>query len=289
MTTGISKVGVVGCGIMGAGFAEICVLAGVDVIVAVSHANGLERGRQRVLRSIDNGVRKGRIAPERRDEALARLSFTTDLTALFDRGLVLEAVPEREEAKIEVFAILDKVVEAEEAVLASVTSSLPIVRMAQATRRPGNVVGLHFFNPPAVLPLVEVVGSLLTAEETCAAAESFVVGVLGKQVIRCQDRPGFVVNALLVPYLLAAARMVESGFATAPDIDKGMTLGCSHPMGPLALIDLIGTDTVVAAGHAMYDEFKDHAYAPPIILVRMVEAGRLGRKSGRGFYEYPKR
>ncbi|QWF78534.1 3-hydroxybutyryl-CoA dehydrogenase [Amycolatopsis sp. CA-230715] len=282
----ITKVGVVGCGVMGAGFAETCVRAGLDVIVVASSPASIDRGRARVRKSLDGAVRKGKLAEAERDAALDRLAFTSELLDLRDRELVLEAVPEHEPTKLEVFAALDKVVEVENAVLASITSSIPIVRLATATGRAEHVLGLHFFNPAPVLPLVEVIGSLLTGEETLARTQSFVTGVLGKQVIRSKDRSGFVVNALLVPYLLAAVRMLESGFATAEDIDKGMTLGCAHPMGPLALIDLIGADTIVSVGEALYDEFREPLYAPPPLLVRMVDAGLLGKKVGRGFYDY---
>jgi 3-hydroxybutyryl-CoA dehydrogenase len=278
---------VVGCGVMGAGFAELCVRAGVDVLVAASGPDAVDRCRDRVVNSIDRGVSKGRITESDRVAALERLSFTGSLTDLADRQLVLEAVPEHEPTKLEVFTALDKVVEDPTAIFASITSSIPIVRLARATGRASHVVGLHLFNPAQVLPLVELIGSLLTDESTCIRTASFATGVLRKQVIRSADRSGFVVNALLVPYLLAAVRMVESGFASASDIDKGMTLGCAHPTGPLALVDLIGVDTVVAVGQALYDEFREQMYAPPPLLSRMVEAGLLGRKTGRGFYDYP--
>ncbi|RKR91910.1 3-hydroxyacyl-CoA dehydrogenase [Micromonospora pisi] len=284
--TAISRVGVVGCGVMGAGFAEVCVRSGVDVLVAVSGPDALVRGRDRVTRSLAGAVRKGRITEAERDAALARLSFTVGLLDLADRELVLEAVPEHEPTKLEVFSALDKIVEDREAILASITSSIPIVRLARATDRAGYVVGLHLFNPAPVLPLVELTGSLLTHESTCARAASFATDVLHKEVIRSTDRSGFVVNALLIPYLMSAVRMVESGFASASDIDKGMTRGCAHPTGPLALVDLIGVDTVVAVGKSLYEEFKEQLYAPPPLLVRMLEAGLLGRKSGRGFYDY---
>ncbi|MGI5183702.1 3-hydroxybutyryl-CoA dehydrogenase [Dactylosporangium sp. CA-152071] len=286
--SGIAKVGVVGCGTMGAGFAESCVLAGVDVVVAVSRPESVTAGRERILASMDRAARKGRLTAGQVAAAGERLTVTADLDELGDRDLVLEAVPERESLKAEVFAALDKITDGRDTILASITSSIPIVRLARATSRPGRVIGLHFFNPVPALPLVELVGSLLTDEQVCARSETFVSEVLGKQVIRSKDRAGFVVNALLIPYLLAAVRMVESGFSTAADIDRGMTLGCAHPMGPLALIDLIGVDTVVAVGHALYDEFKEPLFAPPASLVRMAEAGLLGKKTGTGFYEYPR-
>lgn len=193
---------------------------------------------------------------------------------------------ETEELKVETFALLDKVVEAEDALLASNTSSIPIMKLAMATNRPEQVVGIHFFNPVPVLPLVEVVSSLLTNPETTERAASFATEVLGKEVIHSQDRAGFIVNALLVPYLLSAVRMLESGFATKEDIDAGMVKGCAHPMGPLALTDLVGLDTTLLVANSLYEEFKEPLYAPPPLLARMVDAGLLGRKVGRGFYEY---
>jgi 3-hydroxybutyryl-CoA dehydrogenase len=237
-------------------------------------------------RSLANGVRRGKIAEADRAAILDRVSFTTDLNDLADRQLVLETVPENEYTKLGVFGTLSKVIEDPDVILASNTSSIPIMKLCRATDRPGQVLGLHFFNPAPVLPLVEVISSLLTDDRACAVAEAFVVDVLGKQVIRASDRAGFVVNALLIPYLLSAIRMLESGFATAHDIDKGMTLGCAHPVGPLALIDLIGLDTVAAVGNALYEEFKEPMYAVPPLLSRMVDGGMLGKKTGRGFHPY---
>ncbi|MCU0260577.1 MAG: 3-hydroxybutyryl-CoA dehydrogenase, partial [Ilumatobacteraceae bacterium] len=221
-----------------------------------------------------------------RDAAIAALSFTTDLADLGDRLLVVEAVVEDEATKVEVFSILDKVVSDDRAILASNTSSIPIMKLGIATGRPEQVVGIHFFNPVPVLRLVELVTSLLTSDETAGRAEQFATDVLHKRVIRSQDRAGFVVNALLIPYLLSAIRMMESGFATADDIDTGMVEGCNHPMGPLRLSDLIGLDTTLAVAESLYEEFKEPLYAPPPLLSRMVEAGLLGRKTGRGFYDY---
>lgn len=212
--------------------------------------------------------------------------FSGSLDDLADRQLVVEAVVENADAKTEVFAALDKIVEDPEAILATNTSSIPVMRLGMATHRADRVLGLHFFNPVPVLPLVEVVASLHTAPEAVTAVEEFATGTLGKTVVRSQDRAGFVVNALLIPYLLAAVRMAESGFATAADVDAGMELGCAHPMGPLKLADLIGLDTVAAIAESLYDEFKEPLYAPPPLLQRMVEAGLLGRKSGRGFHTY---
>jgi 3-hydroxybutyryl-CoA dehydrogenase len=213
------------------------------------------------------------------------LRFTTDLGEFADRQLVLEAVPESEALKLDVFATLDKVV-ADDAVLASNTSAIPIMKLAMATGRPEQVLGLHFFSPVPVLKLVELVTSLLTSAGAAATARAFAEEALGKRVITSKDRAGFIVNSLLIPYLVAAVRMLESGFATAEDIDAGMVLGCAHPMGPLALADLIGLDTTMAVAQSLYEEFKEPLYAPPPLLSRMVDAGLLGRKRGRGFYSY---
>jgi 3-hydroxybutyryl-CoA dehydrogenase len=199
---------------------------------------------------------------------------------------VIEAVAEVEDLKVEVFGLLDKIVESDGAILASNTSSIPIMKLAMATARPESVVGIHFFNPVPVMSLVELVTSLLTSEDTADRARAFAVDVLGKRVIHSQDRAGFVVNALLIPYLLSAIRMLESGFATAEDIDVGMVEGCAHPMGPLALTDLIGLDTTMAVADSLYEEFKEPLYAAPPLLSRMVDAGLLGRKTKRGFYDY---
>jgi 3-hydroxybutyryl-CoA dehydrogenase len=282
----IEKVGVVGCGLMGSGIAEAAARAGLDVHVVDLDAAALERGRERIGGSISRAQKAGKLAESDAEAALARISFSTDIGSLADRQLVVEAVVESESEKIAVFEALDKVVEAPAAVLASNTSSIPIMKLAMATGRPSQVIGIHFFNPVPVLPLVELVTSLLTSDETVATAQGFATEQLGKQVIRSQDRAGFIVNALLIPYILSAVRMLESGFATADDIDLGMVKGCAHPMGPLALADLIGLDTTMAVANSLYQEFKEPLYAPPPLLARMVEAGLLGRKSGRGFYEY---
>jgi 3-hydroxybutyryl-CoA dehydrogenase len=284
----ISRVGVVGAGLMGSGIAEVCARAGLDVLVSEVTAAALEAGRTRVTKSLDRGVRNGKLSEADRDAAVSRLTFTTDLGDFADREFVVEAVAEHEPTKLEVFATLDKVVTAPDAVLASNTSSIPIMKLAMATKRPQQVVGVHFFNPVPVLKLVELIPSLLTGEDTQTRAEEFVTTALGKTVVRSQDRAGFVVNALLIPYLLSAIRMFESGFASAEDIDNGMVLGCAHPMGPLALTDLIGLDTTKAVAESMYAEFKEPLYSPPPLLLRMVDAGLLGKKSGRGFHEYAK-
>ena len=280
------RIGVVGSGLMGSGIAEVCARAGLDVIVREIDAGAAEAGQKRLTKSLDRGISSGKLTEAERDAALGTVSFTTDLGDLADRQLVIEAAVEDETLKVGIFKELDKVVVDERAVLASNTSSIPIMKLGIATARPEQVIGIHFFNPVPVLRLVELVTSLMTSPETVAAADAFATDVLHKQVIRSKDRAGFVVNALLIPYLLSAIRMMESGFATAEDIDTGMVEGCNHPMGPLHLTDLIGLDTTLAVAQSLYEEFKEPLYAPPPMLSRMVEAGLLGRKSGRGFYDY---
>jgi 3-hydroxybutyryl-CoA dehydrogenase len=282
----LARVGVVGCGLMGSGIAEVAARAGRDVAVVELDAAAAERGLARIEASLETAVARGKLADADRTAALDRILVTHDRDALADRELVIEAVVEDEATKVATFTALDDVVAAGDAVLASNTSSIPIMKLAMATRRPEAVVGLHFFNPVPVLKLVELVPSLLTAVGTIDRAEGFAVEVLGRRVIRSQDRAGFVVNALLIPYLLSAVRMLESGFATADDIDAGMVEGCAHPMGPLHLADLIGLDTTMAVAESLYEEFKEPLYAPPPLLSRMVDAGLLGRKTGRGFYDY---
>lgn len=286
MSRDIRRVGVLGCGLMGAGIAEVCARAGVDVVVVESDDDALVRGRRRLTGSLDRAVVARKLSETDRNSALERLSFVTDLEAFADRQLIVEAVPEVMDIKLDAFRAIDRIVKDPNAILASNTSSIPIVRLAAVTDRPEQVLGLHFFNPVPVLRLVEVVSSLLTGSTTLARAQSFAGDVLGKRVIRSQDRAGFIVNALLVPYMLSAIRMLESGFATAEDIDTGMVEGCAHPMGPLRLTDLIGLDTTLHVANSLYDEFKEPLHAPPPLLLRMVEAGLLGRKSGRGFFEY---
>ncbi|MFC9978238.1 3-hydroxybutyryl-CoA dehydrogenase [Gordonia sp. NPDC127522] len=282
----ISRVGVVGAGQMGAGIAEVCARAHADVLVYEYSRELVVAGRARILRSLDRGVSSGKLTERERDQASMRLRFTTDLGDFADRHLVCEAVVEDEAVKTEIFAQLDKVVTDPGAVLASNTSSIPIMKLGMATQNTARVIGMHFFNPVPVLPLVELVTTLTTAPEIVERAETFAHDVLGKQVVRSADRSGFVVNALLVPYLLSSIRMVESGVATVDDIDKAMVLGCAHPMGPLKLADLVGLDTIKAIADRMYEEFKEPLYAPPPLLLRMVEAGRLGKKADHGFYRY---
>ena len=282
----IARVGVVGCGQMGAGIAEVCARAGLDVMVAETTGEALEIGRTRLFNSLAKAAERGKITEDEREATQARLGFTTDLGEFADRDLVIEAVVENEQVKTEIFQVLDQVVTRPDAILASNTSSIPIMKLAMATQRPEAVVGMHFFNPVPVMRLVEVVTSLLTSDEARARVDEFAEGVLHKRVIDAQDRAGFIVNSLLIPYILSAIRMLESGFATAEDIDTALVRGAAHPQGPLALADLIGLDTVRAIAETMYEEFKEPAYAPPPLLTRMVDAGLLGRKSGRGFFPY---
>ncbi|MDT7760411.1 MAG: 3-hydroxybutyryl-CoA dehydrogenase [Mycobacterium sp.] len=284
--TNIERVGVVGAGQMGAGIAEVSLRAGVDVLIYEPTEALVTAGRDRITKSLERGVSKGKLTEAERDEALARLNVATSLADLSDRQLVIEAIVEDEAVKAKVFAELDEVITDPDAVLASNTSSIPIMKIAAATKNPGRVLGLHFFNPVPVLPLVELVGTLVTTDAAIARTEQFASSVLGKQVVRCADRSGFVVNALLVPYLLSAVRMAEAGVATVEDIDKAIVAGLSHPMGPLRLSDLIGLDTLKLIADKMFEEFKESLYGPPPLLQRMVEAGQLGKKSGKGFYTY---
>jgi 3-hydroxybutyryl-CoA dehydrogenase len=282
----ITRVGVVGGGLMGSGIAEVCARAGLPVTVVETGGRAVDAARHRLEASLKRAVRSGKLDADDLAEVEARISVVDDMTALATSDLVIEAVAENETVKTAVFTQLDQVVKSDEAILASNTSSIPIMKLGTATSRPEQVIGVHFFNPVPVLNLVELVPSLMTSDGTRQRIEQFVGDVLGKQTILCQDRAGFVVNALLVPYLLSAIRMLESGFASAEDIDTGMVAGCAHPMGPLRLADLIGLDTVKAIAESMYAEFKEPLYSPPPLLCRMVDAGLLGRKSARGFHVY---
>jgi 3-hydroxybutyryl-CoA dehydrogenase len=281
----VESIGVIGCGLMGSGIAEVFARTGATVLVHEVSKDAAALGRSRIERSLERGLVAGKLTAEEAAGALDRITFDTDLGALGPVGVCVEAATEDDDLKVELFRRLDKVVESPTAILATNTSSVPIMKLGTVTTRPTHVVGIHFFNPVPVLPLVEIVPSLLTSPETVRRAQVIAEG-LGKTVIRSQDRAGFIVNALLVPYLLSAVRMVESGFASCEDIDAGMVEGCAHPMGPLRLTDLIGVDTVAAIANSLYDEFKEPLYSPPPLLSRMVDAGLLGRKSGRGFYEY---
>lgn len=280
------SIGVVGGGIMGSGIAETCARQGSPVRVVELDPQRAAGVEARVRRSVERAVASGKLSEERANATLGAIEVETDLRSLSDRNLVIEAITEDESAKTAVFRELDEVVDDPAAILASNTSSIPIMKLAACTSRPKNVIGLHFFNPVPVMKLVELVPSLITSEDTTARCDQFVSDTLGKHAIRCEDRAGFIVNSLLVPYILAAVRMFESGFATMADIDTGMVEGCGHPMGPLALCDLIGLDTVAAVAQSLYEEFKEPLYAPPPLLSRMVDAGLLGRKAGRGFYGY---
>jgi 3-hydroxybutyryl-CoA dehydrogenase len=253
-------------------------------VVVESSDDRAKAGLDRLERSLHRAAAKGKI--DSAEEVLRRLRVVTELTELTDRQIVVEAIVEDEQAKVELFRQLDKIVASPEAILASNTSSIPIMKLGVVTSRPHHVLGIHFFNPVPVLSLVELVPSLLTADDVTEQARHFVEGTLGKVAIDSQDRAGFVVNALLIPFVLSAIRMLESGFATAEDIDKGLVLGAAHPQGPLALADLIGLDTTKAVAESLYEEFKEPLYAAPPLLQRMVDAGLLGRKTGRGFYTY---
>ena len=275
----------VGSGIMGAGIAEVAARSGCEVVVREVTAELAEAGRAKIAASLDRAVTRGKLAAADRDATLDRIRTTTSLDDLADRDLVIEAIVEDEPTKTALYRELSGVVRPD-CVLASNTSSIPISRLAAAAQRPERVLGMHFFNPVPVLPLVELVPSLRTGQSTVDTARAFAEGRLGKKTVLCKDRAGFVVNALLVPYLLAAIRMVEAGVATAEDVDTAMVAGANHPIGPLALTDLIGLDTTAAVAVSMYEEFKEPLYAAPPLLLRMVEAGLLGRKSGQGFFSY---
>jgi 3-hydroxybutyryl-CoA dehydrogenase len=284
----MERVGVVGCGLMGSGIAEVTARAGADVVVIELDRDAVAAGQERVERSLSRAVAAGKVPAEEADQARANLSFSTDFSRLTDRQIVIEAVAEDEQVKVDVFKTLDQVVTDPDAVLATNTSSIPIIKLAMATSRPQQVIGMHFFNPVPVLKLVELISSLLTSPVTTARVHAYATDTLKKKVITSPDRAGFVVNALLIPYLLSAVRMLESGFASAEDIDTGMVVGCAHPLGPLALTDLIGLDTTLAVAESLYEEFKEPHLAPPPLLSRMTQAGLLGRKTGQGFYSYKK-
>jgi 3-hydroxybutyryl-CoA dehydrogenase len=278
-------VGVVGGGIMGSGIAEVAARSGCDVVIREVNAAACDVAQRRIERSLDKAVRSGKLPEADREATVDRLRYVTELDEFADRDIVIEAVIEEEMLKSEIFRTLGKVTTST-CLLASNTSSIPIMKLAAVTTHPERVIGMHFFNPVPVLPLVELVPSLATSAQTLELARAFAGDRLGKHTVIGKDRAGFVVNALLIPYLLAAIRMVETGFATAEDVDVAMVSGCAHPMGPLALVDLIGLDTTAAVANSMYAEFKEPLYAPPPLLLRMVEGGRLGRKTGQGFYTY---
>lgn len=282
----IARLGVVGGGLMGSGITEVGARAGLSVVTVEVDDAAARRAADRVGSSLRRAEQRGKLTADDVAATLERITFTAELDALADRDLVVEAASEDERTKLELFRTLGSVLESDDAVLASNTSSIPIVKLGAVSGRADRVMGVHFFNPAPVMRLVELIPSLTTSPETLQRMQAFVSDTLGKEPIEATDRAGFVVNSLLVPYLLSAIRMYEAGYASAADIDSGMVLGCGHPMGPLALADLIGLDTVRAIGVSMYDEFKEPLYSPPPVLDRMVEAGLLGKKSGHGFYPY---
>jgi 3-hydroxybutyryl-CoA dehydrogenase len=280
----VAQIGVVGAGFMGSGIAESAARAGVGVTLYEPDAAPLEHSRSSIEGSVARAVKRGKLGEDEAGALVERIAWSTDLGALSEAELVVEAIVEDEGVKTRTFAALDDVVDPE-AILASNTSSIPIAGLAAATGRPDRVLGLHFFSPVPVMKLVEVVVGLDTSEQTVARAAGFAAQI-GKTAIKTKDRSGFIVNFLLVPYLMAAVRMYEDGFASREDIDDGMKLGCGHPMGPLTLCDFIGLDVLYSVCDSLYEEFKRDEYAPPPLMKRMVVSGHLGRKTGRGFYEY---
>jgi 3-hydroxybutyryl-CoA dehydrogenase len=281
----MTQLGVVGGGTMGAGIAEVAIRAGDDVLVLERDDAAADAARARIDKSLARGVAKGKISEDDAQQALDRLRLTTAVKDFGDRELVIEALPEVESLKVGFFAELDKVT-APEAILATNTSSIPIIRVAKDVADPSRVVGVHFFNPVPVMPLVEIISSLASSSEAVETVTAYARDHLGKKTIQAGDRGGFVVNALLVPYLVSAIRMYESGYASKEDIDTGMINGCAHPMGPLTLTDTIGLDVILDVTESLYQEFREPHLAPPPLLQRMVEAGYLGKKSGKGFYDY---
>jgi 3-hydroxybutyryl-CoA dehydrogenase len=282
----IERVGIVGGGQMGGGIAEVCAKAGLDVIVVEMTAELADRSRSAVERSLARALERGKIDEAGRASALGNMTFTTDLDVFRDRDLVIEAVVENLDVKRDLFAKIDEIVDSRDAILASNTSSIPITQIATATTRPQSVIGMHFFNPAPVMPLVEIISTVVSDESVADRASRFASDILGKTVVRAKDRAGFIVNKLLCPYIFEAIRMYEEGLATKEDIDTAMVNGVGYPMGPLTLSDLIGNDTMLAVADAFMEEYQDPRYAAPPLLKRMVEAGLLGRKSGRGFYDY---
>jgi 3-hydroxybutyryl-CoA dehydrogenase len=280
----VKLVGVAGCGLMGSGIAQVCAEAGYEVVVREVSEEVLKKGLSRIDAFLAKGVERGKVTPERRREVMGRLRGTTDVKDLAGADIVIEAVLENLEAKRELFQALDPLCPPA-TIFASNTSSLSVTEMAAATKRPARFVGMHFFNPVPLMKLVEVVRSPLTSGDAFEEAFAFAQS-LGKTPIRAADRTGFIVNRLLVPYLLDAIRALEEGVGSAPDIDEGMRLGCGHPMGPLTLLDFVGLDTTYYIANIMFDEFREKRFAPPPLLKRMVQAGLHGRKTGRGFYDY---
>ncbi len=282
----MKRLGVVGSGVMGSGIAEIGAKGGCDVIVVDAIEAALANARERLTASLNKQEEKGKLREPAAD-ILARLTFTTDLTALADREIVTEAIRETLDDKVSLIRSLDEIL-AEDAIIATNTSSIPVAQIAAASKNPGRVLGTHYFNPVPVMPLVEVISAIQTDPDLADRTHAFCADVLGKKVIRAKDRSGFVVNALLVPYLLDAIRSLENGVASKEDIDEGMVSGCGMPMGPLTLCDMIGLDTMLLVAQSLYAEHLELRFAPPALLKRHVEAGMFGRKSGRGFYDYSK-
>ena len=280
----IKKVGVVGCGLMGSGITQVCAQSGYEVVVSEMNDELLNKGLASISSFLTRNVRKGRLSQEEKEATLARIKGTTDTGDFADCDLVIEAAVENMDVKKKIFAGLDKIC-ARDTILASNTSCLSITDMATATARPEKVLGIHFFNPVTSMKLLEIVKTIVTSDETLEAGEEFGRS-LGKTTIVAPDTPGFIVNRLLMPFMLGAFRMLESGLVTKEDIDTGVKLGLGHPMGPLALADLIGIDTILHIADAIYEELKDPLYAPPVVLRKMVATGWLGRKVGKGFYEY---
>ncbi|MDX1502444.1 MAG: 3-hydroxybutyryl-CoA dehydrogenase [Thermoanaerobaculia bacterium] len=280
----IERVGVLGCGLMGGGVVEVCARAGLDTVVLEVGEEALAAGMKRVEGSLAKAVAKGRMSEEESEAARARIRPTVEMGDLADRDLVIEAIVENLDVKRQTLGELDKVVQPS-AIFASNTSSLTITQLAMATQRPDRFLGLHFFNPVPVMKLVEIVRTLMSSEEAVAAAHEF-ARAIGKEPVDCRDNSGFIVNRLLVPYLLDAIRALEEGVGSVEDIDKAMQLGCGYPMGPLTLLDFVGLDTTYYIANIMFDEYREKRFAPPPLLKQMVLAGRYGRKSGRGFYDY---
>jgi 3-hydroxybutyryl-CoA dehydrogenase len=280
----IKTVGVLGCGLMGSGIAQVCAASGYKTIVREVDDKYIEKGLARIRKFLDDGIAKGRTTAEGRDKTLQNLSGTTTFETLRDCDLIIEAIVENATEKKQTYAALEQIVPAR-AIFVSNTSSLCITELAAATKRSDRFGGLHFFNPVPIMKLVEVIRALTTSDETYQTVFAFAKS-LGKEPITAPDRPGFIVNRLLVPYLLDAIRAYENGIGTLEDIDAGMKLGCGYPMGPFTLLDFVGLDTTYYIANIMFEEFREPAYAPPPLLKRMVLAGRLGRKSGQGFYKY---
>jgi 3-hydroxybutyryl-CoA dehydrogenase len=281
----IKTVGVLGCGLMGAGIAQVAAATGHRTVVLEVEQTLLDKGLGRIRKMLDDGIEKGKVTAEQRDRTLSQLTGTTRVADLASCDIVIEAIIENLDEKKRAYAAVEAVV-GTHTILASNTSSLCITELAAATKRPDRFVGLHFFNPVPLMKLVEVIRALTTSDESYRTAFAF-GQALGKEPITAPDRPGFIVNRLLVPYLLDAIRAYEHGLGTIEDIDKGMKLGCGYPMGPFTLLDFVGLDTTYYIANIMFEEFREPAYAAPPLLKRMVIAGRLGKKSGRGFYEYP--